>query len=135
MSQLRPYLFFSGACEQALVFYTECFGGEVVSKMYFSEAPTPMEGANPDWVMHAEFKGPDFSLLMSDGMFPASAEGSNMALCLELTDTAIQTQWFDALAQEGVVIMPLADTFWGARFGQVRDKFGVRWMLHCTLSN
>jgi PhnB protein len=31
------------------------------------------------------------------------------------------------------VTMPLQDTFWGARFGMLIDKFGVSWMLNCEL--
>jgi PhnB protein len=27
--------------------------------------------------------------------------------------------------------MPLEDTFWGARFGMLTDKFGISWMLNC----
>jgi len=27
--------------------------------------------------------------------------------------------------------MALNDTFWGARFGMLVDKFGVPWMLNC----
>lgn len=27
--------------------------------------------------------------------------------------------------------MPLADTFWGATFGMLTNKFGMNWMLNC----
>jgi PhnB protein len=30
--------------------------------------------------------------------------------------------------------MPLQDTFWGARFGMLTDKFGIKWMFSCDLN-
>jgi PhnB protein len=39
---------------------------------------------------------------------------------------------FHALADGGQVQMPLAKTFFSARFGMVADKFGVSWMVLVT---
>ena len=33
----------------------------------------------------------------------------------------------------GTVTMPLQDMFWGARFGMLKDTFGVQWMFNCEL--
>ena len=38
---------------------------------------------------------------------------------------------FDALARDGVVEMPFAETFWTPGFGSLKDKFGVSWMFNC----
>jgi PhnB protein len=40
---------------------------------------------------------------------------------------------FDKLSAGGTVKMPLEDTFWGARFGMLTDKFGIHWMMNCQL--
>ena len=32
------------------------------------------------------------------------------------------------------ITMPLADQFWGARFGMLTDKFGMNWMFNCELA-
>jgi PhnB protein len=29
--------------------------------------------------------------------------------------------------------MDMQDTFWGARFGMLKDKYGVGWMFSCDL--
>lgn len=34
------------------------------------------------------------------------------------------------MAKGGKITMPLQDTFWGARFGMLQDKFGVSWMFN-----
>ncbi|EGU29173.1 VOC family protein [Vibrio scophthalmi] len=133
MYQLTPYLCFSGQCEEALEFYQRCFRGVVLTKQYFRDAPQSVEGANPNWIMHAEFEAFGMKLMLSDGMVVSDVSGNNIALSLVLDDLDLQEQLFDKLACDGAVMMPLADTFWGARFGKVQDKFGIRWMLHCEL--
>jgi PhnB protein len=36
---------------------------------------------------------------------------------------------YAALSGGGQVLMPMADTFFATRFGQVRDRFGINWMI------
>ncbi|MGD8119232.1 VOC family protein [Vibrio sp. TRT 29B02] len=133
MYQLTPYLFFAGRCQEALDFYQNCFGGVTVSKQLFKDAPQEIEGADPHWIMHAEFQASGMKLMLSDGVFAKELSGNNIALSVVLTDIDEQGRLFDKLSEGGHVMMPLADTFWGARFGKVEDQFGVRWMLHCNL--
>ncbi|NOH82037.1 VOC family protein [Vibrio sp. RE86] len=133
MYQVTPYLFFAGRCEEALEFYRKCFGGVVVSKQLFKDAPQEIEGADPNWVMHAEFEAFGLKLMLSDGMVAKELTGNNIALSIVLDDLNEQARLYDKLLEGGHVMMPLEDTFWGARFGKVEDQFGVRWMLHCDL--
>jgi PhnB protein len=44
-----------------------------------------------------------------------------------------QESIFGKLSDGGAVTMPLQDTFWGARFGMLTDKFGINWMLNCEV--
>ncbi len=52
-----------------------------------------------------------------------------MHLSLSFTDRDEQTRVFEALAEGGQILMPLADQFWG-RFGGLTDRFGVHWMVN-----
>jgi PhnB protein len=36
---------------------------------------------------------------------------------------------FSALSAGGMVFMPLQETFFATRFGQLRDRFGINWMI------
>ncbi|MNR46938.1 hypothetical protein D3C85_1659750 [compost metagenome] len=36
---------------------------------------------------------------------------------------------FDNLAVDGKVKLPLEPAFWGALFGEIEDKYGIRWMI------
>jgi PhnB protein len=38
---------------------------------------------------------------------------------------------FSALAEEGTVEIPIAETFWALRFGKVVDRFGMPWLINC----
>ena len=38
---------------------------------------------------------------------------------------------FHALAENGTVTMPIAETFWALRFGMLVDRFGIPWMVNC----
>jgi PhnB protein len=58
-------------------------------------------------------------------------EGNTVTINLE-PDTREETdKLFKALSSGGRVDMPLADQFWGAYFGILVDRFGIRWMFNC----
>jgi len=50
---------------------------------------------------------------------------------VELDDSAETDRVFARLAEGGEVTMPIAQQFWGARFGMLTDKFGIQWMFNC----
>jgi PhnB protein len=137
--QVEPYLFFTGNCEDALNFYKGIFGGEIVQISRFKDMPPDMReessiGSEHDnRIMHATFKSPSLSFMASDGR-PGKQYGEGpISLSIGLSDVSEAQHIFDALAQDGNVEMPLADTFWGAKFGMLTDKFGIDWMVNCQL--
>ena len=54
-----------------------------------------------------------------------------MSLSLGTGDVAEAERVFKRLAEGGSVEMPLADMFWGAKFGMLTDKYGIDWMINC----
>ncbi|HAS6349715.1 TPA: VOC family protein [Vibrio vulnificus] len=135
MYQLTPYLFFAGRCAEALDFYHQCFDGKITNIRLFKDAPQQMDGVVPEWIMHAEFEAPGLKLMLSDGVVAKELHGNNIALSIVVNKLDTQLKLFDRLAQDGRVMLPLADSFMGTRFGKVEDKFGIRWMIHCRLTN
>jgi PhnB protein len=74
----------------------------------------------------------DNTVFMSDSGPSRSIEyGNGVAMSIGLTDKGQAHRIFDQLAEGGTVIMPLEKQFWGDVFGQVNDKYGIRWMLNC----
>jgi PhnB protein len=132
MKKLNVYLTFTGDCEEALNFYKDCFGGEIISKMTYRESPIPAPEGYKDKLIHAEFRSDEVYLMACDAMPDMDIEyGNNITLSIGLNNVAEQQNVFNKLTQGGEVTMPLQETFWGARFGMLRDKFGIGWMLNC----
>ena len=45
------------------------------------------------------------------------------------TTTPEAERIFSALSEGGEVFMPIQETFFATRFGQLRDRFGINWMI------
>jgi PhnB protein len=133
IKQLNPYLNFDGTAQKAIQLYEKALGAKVENIMRFGDAP----GTSPehkDRVMHSLLRiGPN-ALMVSDTMpgTPLTA-GSNAHVCLDFDDPQDLVARFGALAQGGQVTVPLADTFWGAKFGMLTDAYGASWMFNCML--
>jgi uncharacterized glyoxalase superfamily protein PhnB len=84
--------------------------------------------------MHAHLYINESSVMLSDfypehGYPPVAPAGFNVTLTLKDTDA-----WFDrALAAGCTAVMAPQDMFWGARYGQIKDPFGVVWALNGPL--
>jgi len=135
-SIIQPYLFFDGQCEGAIEFYKQALGAEVVMLMRFKDSPEPTPpGCGPqdtNKVMHAQFQIGETVIMASDGRATGQPQFEGFALSLTVKTEAEADQAFTALANGGKVEMPLAKTFFSARFGMVKDKFGVFWMVLVT---
>jgi PhnB protein len=134
MKGFNPYLNFNGNCREALDFYKDCFGGEIENVMTFGDAQMGNNDAEKKRIMHSVFKSGNIFFMASDSMpdQPVS-RGSNLTLNIDFENVADQEKVFNKLARGGNVAMPLADQFWGARFGMLVDKFGINWMTNCEL--
>ena len=82
--------------------------------------------------MHALLKKGDSCIMASDPMpgMPVH-QGSNFFININCDTRDEQDTYWNALSAGGTVTMPLADQFWGARFGMLTDKFGIGWMFNC----
>ncbi|MGB9369781.1 MAG: VOC family protein [Xanthobacteraceae bacterium] len=131
--QTQIYLFFEGRTDEALEFYKKTLGAEVEMLMRFKDSPEPArEECGPaalDKVMHSCFKLGDQRVMASDGEAKGNPNFQGFALSLAVRDAAEADRVFNALAQGGQVKQPLIESFFSPKFGIVRDKFGVSWMV------
>ena len=130
--QLQPYLSFPGTCEEALNFYKECLQGEIISLSYFNSTQMPVPEDFKEKVLHAVLKFGDAILMASDSLpdHPYTV-GTNVSLSVNFEELTGMDEKFQSLSADGQITMPLQDTFWGARFGMLTDKFGINWMFNC----
>ena len=131
--QLAPYLFFDGTCEEALEFYSGALGGKISDLNRFADSPMA-QGMPPEHrnrIMHATFEAPGLTFMASDGDgIEAGQEARRVALSLATMDSDEGARVFEALGAGGAVTMPYAKQFWGASFGMLVDRFGIRWMVN-----
>ena len=126
--------------ELVLLFYRSVFGGDFNGPIHrFSEAPAcpgrpELSAEDRNLVMHMELPILGGHVLMGTDA-PASmgfavVAGNNVHLNLEPDTRAEADRLFNALAAGGEIDMPLQDMFWGAYFGSLTDRFGIRWMVN-----
>lgn len=121
---LTAHLVVRGAA-RAIDFYKHVFGAEEVMRL---------SGPDGQSVMHAEVRIGDSTLMLGDEMpdcgvrGPESLEGSS-AFGLNVYVDDVDTVFERAVAAGATVKMPVADQFWGDRYGQIIDPFGHVWSI------
>lgn len=131
MFGVKPYISFKGNCEEAINFYKEALGSEVLFMGRVGDSP--MKGAAPDdAIMHCTLKIGDTHLMACDSMSPDHPVnvGNNISLAIGTSDIGSAEASFNKLADGGNVLMPMQETFWAERFGMLTDKFGINWMFN-----
>lgn len=133
MKSFITYLNFDGTAREAMTFYQKCLGAELEIQT-FKDAKMDAPGGAENRVMHARLVKGSAVLMASDTM-PGMAykQGNNFSITIECDSVAEEEKLFNALGAGGKVTMPLQDTFWGARFGMLTDKFGINWMFNTEL--
>jgi len=115
------YLQIDGAMKAA-EFYRRAFGAAKVAAH-----PVDDKGRT----MHIHLHINDGSVMLSDfypehGCAPEKPQGFSLVLQVE----DIEAWWNRAVDAGAEIVMPLADMFWGDRYGMLRDPFGIRWGLN-----
>lgn len=122
MHSLTPHLVCDGAAA-AIEFYKKAFNAQELARM-----PGP-EGK----LMHAMLKIGDSHFMLNDefrdfgGFGPHYLKGSPVTIHLYVTD--VDAQVAQAVAAGAKLTMPVADMFWGDRYGQLEDPFGHKWSV------
>lgn len=133
------YLNFDGTTEEAFAFYRSIFGGEYLGVLRFrdfGEEAMGATGSDLDKIAHIALPLGDGNLLMGTDVIASMpmtlTAGNNFSIMLE-TDTADEADsFFGALSAGGSTVMPLERSAWAEKFGELEDRFGVRWMISYT---
>ena len=131
MSKLNPHLTYNGQCEAAFQLYERCLGGKIVTMLTWGNSPMAKD-APPEWggkILHMSLTVGDLVFAGADVQAYESPRG--FAITLSLSDAADAERIFTALAENGTVTVPLQETFWALRYGQVTDQFGIPWGINC----
>lgn len=132
------YLNFNGNAEEAFHHYESVFGTRISYLMKFSDSPA---GSNlpeneKNMAMHVDLPLPGGFTLMGSDSPPSSGQpiafGNHSYIYLETNSKEEADGYFAGLAEGGVAEMTMQDTFWGAYFGSLKDRFGIQWMVSYT---
>jgi PhnB protein len=133
--QVSPYLFFDGNCEEAFRFYCKLLGGKVEMIARFRGSPAEAQ-VPPEWqdkIMHIQMKAGELVVMGCDAP-PGQYQGATGFYLSLNTDTPEEAERiFPDLCRGGEIRMPIQDTFFARRFGMAVDRFGVPWMVNCSL--
>jgi len=127
--KMNTYVNFAGTCAEAFRFYEQHLGGTIGMLMTHGEAPDQSR-VNPEWkdaVLHARISLGGVELMGAD--IPNAEPMRSAYLSLGVESDAEAERIFAALSSGGQIFMPLQATFFASRFGQVRDRFGINWMI------
>lgn len=133
MTQINPYINFNGNAKEAMLYYKECFGGELVMQK-FAESPMaaqlPAETGNK--ILHSALQSSGIVLLAADSLSNSITRNDNVWLHLHCNTAEEINTYFYKLAAEGEVMEPLHETFSGSTSGILTDKFGINWIFRYT---
>ena len=131
MHHTTPYLSFQSNCRQAMTFYKNCLGAEMEIMPLPESADRPAD-FNKDMVLHARLTVGEKILVMASDVPPQMEfnPGNNIAISIQCENLEEIERLFTAFSDKATIKRPLADAFWGARFGMLTDQFGIGWMFN-----
>jgi uncharacterized glyoxalase superfamily protein PhnB len=122
MHVLSPHLVCAGAAE-AIDFYKRAFGATEMMRVPGKDGR----------LMHAAVRINGSSVMLVDEMPEWGALGpkalNGTPVTIHLVVPNVDEVVEQAVAAGARVIMPVADMFWGDRYGQIEDPFGHRWSV------
>ncbi len=122
MHNLTPHLVCAGAAE-AIEFYKKAFNAEEAFRL----------AAKDGKLIHAEVRIGDSAVMLMDEapawgvLGPNALKGSSVTIHVQVANA--DEVFAQAIAAGAAVKMPIADTFWGDRYGVLTDPFGHSWSV------
>ena len=131
-SPVAPYLVVDDG-DRAIDFYRRAFGAVEVFRMMDEDGERVAHASlmiNGGLVMLSDFF-PEWAETTGGERPPVALGGT--PVCIHLSVTDADAAWERALAAGGDPVMPIADMFWGDRYGKLRDPFGHIWSVGSPL--
>ncbi|MEK3884799.1 VOC family protein [Paenibacillus sp. PL2-23] len=136
--KLTPYITLEGRVKEAIQFYKEAIGAEIISLMTYGEMPdmpSTFTDELKNLVAHAKLKVGDTELMLSDtpNQSGTMGDGKRVTICITTHNVEHARTIFEALRQGGQVNMPFQEEPFSPGFGDVTDRFGVTFQVYTEL--
>lgn len=121
-----PYLLLKDTMKAAS-YYKDMFQGEIIYIMYGKDTPNCPEDRLEE-VVHLQLKVNDNQIFMAE--HNGNKPNESVQLHLDYEDKNDMVATFNRFTAESEVIQELGETYWGAYFGVLKDKYDVTWQFH-----
>ena len=132
MTLINSYLTFNGNCREAMNFYKDCLGGELTLQT-IGESPLAdkMPPQMKECILHASLVKDSLVLMGSDMVGEKGLiKGNNVSLAINCSSEEEIQSFYEKLSAGGIKDHVLEESFWGATFGDLTDKYGNHWLLN-----
>ncbi|MDQ0637704.1 PhnB protein [Pedobacter sp. W3I1] len=132
MASINSYLTFNGNCREAMTFYQDCLGGELIletigESVMVDKMPNNMKRS----IMHAVLTKDDLVIMATDMVGERGLiKGNSISIMLTCDSEEEAHSFYHKLSAGGKTSHPLQETFWGALFGDLTDRFGNNWLIN-----
>ena len=136
--KLNSYISFKDNAREAAEYYHGIFGGELTLSTFeeYASSEMPVADDEKNKIMHAAIMGDNgIELFMADTPSNVPYEdGARISLTLNGDNETLLRGYWEKLAADGKVTLPLDKAPWGDTFGMLTDKFGINWMVDVAAS-
>jgi len=115
-----------------MIFYQDCLGGELTletigESVLVDKLPNNMKRS----IIHAVLAKDDLVIMATDMVEDRGLiKGNSIAMMLNCNSEEEAQAFYDKLSAGGKTSHPLQETFWGALFGDLTDRFGNNWLIN-----
>lgn len=129
--QTTPHVNFGGNAREALTFYHSVFGGDIAVATY-ADIGAVEDPSRADDVAFGRVTASNGFDLMAYDVQPSKVydPGENpFYVTLQSDDEVeVRTGW-DALSEDGSILIPLGPASFSPLYGMLTDRFGVTWII------
>jgi len=136
MITTTTHLNFRGTARQALEFYHQVFGGQIMLVTHAQTYPD-FAPAEAEHVAYGQVQSPEgFSVMAFDvpASRPYSPGESAVFVSVRGTDADELNRYWNGLAEGATIIQPIAPSAWTPLYGMLKDKFGITWVLDIAVA-
>ena len=140
MKAINPWINFNGNTEEAFTFYKSVFGGE------FTKVIRLKDLAGPDFPVAEQDTNKIMQIILPiDGthmligndvpefMGKVNEQENRSKIHISTDNKEEAERIFSGLSVGGQLEAPMGDSAWGTYFGMFRDRYGIEWIIECSL--
>ena len=132
MTTINSYLTFSGNCREAMNYYKDCLGGELsLQTIGGSPLADKKKKKMKAFILHATLTKANLVLMGSDMIGDKGLiKGNAVSMVINCSSDEEIKNFYEKLSGGGNKDHALEESFWGATFGDLTDKYGNHWLLN-----